>query len=105
MSNDKLFAGEPGFFGGLSNETELAELCPAGFKTDNPWSDYASRLFSMGGSSRNWKWKSDDGDVCKRQMGCLHGLLGTFELSHQDKLAVAGWMLSEMLAEVPADKE
>ena len=34
-------------------------------------------------------------------MGCFQGVLGTFGLRHEDKEAVAGWMLSEMLAEVP----
>lgn len=101
MSNDKLFAGKPQLFGGLSNERELAEVCPDEFKSGNVWSSYAMKLFFCGGNIGNWEWKSDDKEICKHQMGCFNGLLGTFDLRHQDKEAVAGWMLSEMLTEVP----
>ena len=96
-----LFAGQPQVLGGLSNEDELARACPVEFKNRNPWSNYAMRLFYSGGNIANWKWKSNDEAERSRQMGCLHGLLGTFGLPHEDKGAVAGWMLSEMLAEVP----
>lgn len=96
-----LFGGEPEFLGGLSNENELAVACPDEFKDDNPWSSYAMKLFFSGGKIANWKWKSDDPSERRRQMGCFHSLLGTFGLPHEDKEAVAGWMLSEMLTEVP----
>jgi hypothetical protein len=102
MSNERLFAGHPGILGGLSNEDELAKLCPKEFEKNNPWSDYAMKLFFCGGNIANWKWKTDDTVTRRHQRDCFSGLLGTFELSHNDKTAVAGWMLSEMLAEVPA---
>jgi len=101
MSTDKLFAGEPQILGGLSNERELAELCPDEFKNGNAWSSYAMTLFYRGGNIGNWKWKSDDKEICSHQIGCFKGLLGTFDLRHEDREAVAGWMLSEMLTEVP----
>jgi hypothetical protein len=101
MSNEKLFAGKPEMLGGLTNEDELAGLCPEEFKKKNSWSDYAMTLFYRGGNIANWKWKSDDDTLRKHQRGCFSGLLGTFGLRHQDKQSVAGWMLSEMLSEVP----
>lgn len=101
MSNKQLFAGQPELLGGLTNEVELAILCPEEFKNNNPWSDYAMKLFYHGGNIANWKWKSDDTATRRHQRGCFSGLLGTFALPHQDKTAVAGWMLSEMLSEVP----
>ena len=96
-----LFSGKPGFFGGLSNEAELAQACPKEFKTSNPWSDYARRLFYTGGNIANWQWKSEDEDERNHQRACFNGFLGTFGVSTQDKYAVSGWMLSEMLTEVP----
>ncbi|MEX0895534.1 MAG: hypothetical protein WDZ94_01185 [Patescibacteria group bacterium] len=99
--SEQLFQGEPQPLGGLSNETELANNCPASFRQDNPWSNYAQILFVKGASIENWKWKASASEMRWRQFNCLRGLLGTFALGHKDKLAVAGWMLSEMLAEVP----
>jgi hypothetical protein len=99
--SSKLFAGEPEPFGGLSNEHELARECPAEFKEENPWSSYAMKLFFFGGNIGNWKWKSDNPAERRQQKNRFDFLLGTFGLRHEDKEAVAGWMLSEMLTEVP----
>ena len=99
--SEKLFSGEPVIFGGVSNERELAEICPNEFKKNNPWSSLASDLFFMGGKINHWKFKSDNPVVYRHQLACLRGLLGSFEISHEDKEAIAGWMLSEMLQEVP----
>jgi hypothetical protein len=96
-----LFTGEPERLGGLSNEAELVDACPSEFRRDNPWSDYASDIFFKGAKIANWKWKSDDPTERRRQMACFNGLLGTFGIGHNEKESVAGWMLSEMLAEVP----
>ena len=96
-----LFSGNPFPMGGLSNEHELAKECPEEFRQGNPWSLYAFRLFAEGANIANWKWKSNNETERQRQRACLEALLGTFELSQQDKEAVAGWMLSEMLTEVP----
>ena len=96
-----LFSGRPLPFGGLSNEKELLAACPQEFRDGNRWSDYALTCFMEGGNAADWAWKSDDESERRRQRACLLGLLGTFELSHEDKAAVAGWMLSEMLAQVP----
>lgn len=101
VTTTDLFSGEPRSSGGLSNEQELAKICPAQFRSDNPWSDYAMRLFSLGGNIANWKWKSIDALEKRRQRACFKALLGTSDLTLEDKMAVAGWMLFEMLIEVP----
>lgn len=101
MTKEKLFLGESEPLGGLSNEKELAGICPKEFQKNNPWSDYANELFLGGGDICNWKWKTTNEVEKHKQFDCFHSLLGTFGLSHEDKEAVAGWMLSEMLMEIP----
>lgn len=95
------FSGEPQPFGGLSNKRTLAKACPAEFKENNPWSNYASRVFFKGTDIANWKWKSNDEAERQRQKACFQALLDTFDLGHNEKESVAGWMLSLMLTEVP----
>jgi hypothetical protein len=100
---EKLFAGKSSPFGGLSNEAELVKECPAEFMKDNKWSSFASKIFFNGAHTENWDWKTTDKDEAIKQFICLRGLLGTFGIKHEDKEAVAGWMLSEMLNEIPKD--
>lgn len=90
----------PFSLGGLPNEDELARICPQEFKKRNPWSDYASKVFYEGAIIDNWQWKSNDPAVQRRQKECFSGVLSGF-MPHEKKEAVAGWMLSEMLTEVP----
>ena len=94
-----LWSGTPGFLGGLSNERTLAKLCPDEFKQDNKWSNAAMKIFFLGGSSKHWKHREEAEK--KKRIGIFMGLLQTYDLSHEDKAAVAGWMLSEMLTECP----
>jgi len=102
MADSKLFSGRIEPMGGLSNENELAKECPADFKNShNPWTNYACHLFFEGANIGNWKWKSTDKKEKSKQLKFLHGLLSGFGLGHAEKEAVAGWMLSEMLSEVP----
>ncbi len=96
-----LFSGTPNLLGGLSNEQELVGLCPQEFQNDNPWSSYASKLFFRGANISNWKWRQENEHERKRQLNCFSGLLGSFDIDHEDKEAVAGWMLSIILVEVP----
>lgn len=83
------------------NETMLLDACPHAFKKSNRWSDYASMLFFTGDTS-NWKWKTVNEETKNLQLRHLYGILNTIILSHEDKMAIAGWMLSEMLTEVPS---
>lgn len=99
--NTILFSGKASPFGGLSNEQELVNICPKEFKRDNKWSDLADMIFFKGADTRNWKYKSLDKDTQNKQKTCLMGLLSTFGIKHEDKSAVGGWMLSEILEELP----
>lgn len=102
MSEEKikqLFAGEPNPFGGLSNEQELTKIFPKEFNERNKWSDLASSIFFGGANTEDWKFK--DKTQRQKQLNCLRGLLGTFGISHGAKEAIGGWMLSEMLVEIP----
>lgn len=103
MTNSRLFSGETFIFGGLSNEEEFVLQCPPAFlkNTNNDWSRASMAIFYNGGNISHWKWKSSDPETRLKQMACFRGLLGTFGIKHEHKEAVAGWMLSEMLEEVP----
>src|SRR3989344_6016502 len=97
-----LFAGESLPLGGLSNENDLAEICPQEFKsTGNRWSGFA-RLISRGGINAagnywNWRWKSTSLNEREYQLRLLLNLLDTtFVLNFENRVAIAGWMLSEM---------
>lgn len=105
---EQLFAGQPRLFGGLSNERELVAMLPPEFPArfvrpfTNPWIEAASRIFFAGAKTSEWKWRSEDADVRQHQIECFAGALKGFDLKHEEKEALCGWMLSEMLTEVPA---
>lgn len=103
---EQLFSGEPQPFGSLSNEVELSEICPIDFRKDNPWSKVAKSILHSRAVNdiSHWQWKAGEEETRVQQKRCFHALLQTFELSYENKLAVAGWMLSEMLVEVPEIK-
>lgn len=101
----ELFSGSPGFLGGLSNERELARYMPdrfrVGWNTD-PWCKVAANVFYLGANITGWKFKTTDKKERQRQVSCLSGALGGFDLKHEEKMGLCGWMLSEMLTEVPS---
>jgi hypothetical protein len=105
MRNEMLFAGKANPFGGLSNEQELALECRnSEFRihwTTNDWCEYVTKVFFGGADTSNWKWKSNEADTKTLQKTYFNSLLGGWGLKHEDKTAVAGWMLSEMLSELP----
>src|ERR1700733_4783346 len=77
----------------------LVMACPDRFKDDidNHWSDYAMKLFYHGGVTEHWKWKSNNEAERDHQKRCFISVLTSPHLDHEDKEAVAGWILSEML--------
>lgn len=101
----ELFSGKIVHGGGLSNGTGLWENCPDKFKTPNSWSKLASELFSGKGSFffQELEWVSNDGVKRDHQKSCLYGILTTDRkiLAPEQKNAIAGWMLSVMLKELP----
>lgn len=104
MSSKILFSGKlyPLNTGGISNEKELVSMCPAEFKEkDNVWSNYARMLFCRGADIKNWQWNTEDEEIRTSRFAYLRGILRADDLEIEDRKAVAGWMLSEMLTEVP----
>lgn len=101
MFSEQLFAGRPKLTGGLTNEKELLLLCPEKFKSCNIWSSYADFLFLIGGNIANWSWKSTNTQIQDYQLYYFKSLLRTHTLQYKERKAIAGWMLSEMLSEVP----
>jgi hypothetical protein len=102
-STEKLFSGSPAFFGGLSNERELIPLIPDQFRRhDNPYTRLANLIFFNGANMAVWPFRSTNEAERIRQKRCLRAVLSGFDLSHEDKEALGGWMLSEMLTEVPS---
>lgn len=103
VSKEDLFKGEQEEFGGLGNESDLLEICPAEFKKNhyNKWVKYAEAMYCYGADVSDWKWKSDHEKEREKQWSCLQAILKSPDLSQNDKNALAAWMLSEMLLEVP----
>ena len=100
MANDILFSGQISL-SGLSNWQEIVEATPPEFTCTNEWSEYAMNLFYSGGSMKGWKFRTTDSIERARQAMYLQALLGDFRPAHEDKEAAAGWMLSQILTEVP----
>jgi hypothetical protein len=108
MDTNVLFSGHRTHRGGLSNEQELAKLCPSQFlDTQDPWHHYVAESDRVGWDRTKWKWKTTDPAVQTQQEECLDALLdGSYErLSITMRRVIAAWMLSEMLEDVPPIKE
>jgi hypothetical protein len=107
MDTSVLFSGHPIVRGGLSNEEELARLCPSEFlDTHDPWHNCIAEGEFWGRNEQAWKWKNPNPDVQAQQKKCLDNLLdGSRQvLPITTRHAIAAWMLSEMLEEVPPPK-
>ena len=100
-----LFSGEI-LIGRLSNENQLVKTCPKHFRTEwltDEWCKTAQDMFFKGSDTSKWAWKTNDKEERSKQIQCLHLTLSSYDQQHEDKIAVAGWMLSEMLTEVPSN--
>ncbi len=102
IASTVLFSGSVLGFGGLSNEKDLVIACPEDFKKGNRWTHLAG-LFVSGEKKPALKWVSNDEAERNRQWDCFRAIIGSFDLSFEDKIAVAGWMLSVITTETPAD--
>ena len=98
-----LFTGELLRPKGLSNEGTLAIECPQEFfDPDNPWSSCAASYILKGRTDlRGWKWKTNDQQTRIQQVLRLEEIVSGSSLDADHQRAVAGWMLSEMLRQVP----
>lgn len=85
----------------LSNQEELAGLCPVNFKDiNNPWRKFVEKIWKEKGVSvENWSWKNSEKSV--KQSSYFSTLLSTTRLNEENKLNLMAWMLSEMIDEIP----
>ena len=73
--------------------------CPLEFfAEDNLWQAKARKLYSSVDTSE-WKWKTPDNSLRERELLVVLSLLSSFWISRDQKTAVAGWMLSEILSD------
>ena len=105
MSQEHLFSGIFCIDGGLTNDDMgyLSEKSPTGFgDSSNEWTKYAFKVIIEGGASiENWEWKSDDELIKQKQLKYFRAICLSPRECSQRHWAIAGWMLSEMLINVP----
>ncbi len=107
MMKEEMFSGElsqTGPIKRLSNHEELAASCPEQFKDYNdPWTSYILDFFlDPDHDTSKWKWKTDNRVVRESQRERFMCVLKSLALTMEDRNCVSGWMLSEMLSEVPS---
>lgn len=91
-------------FGGIPNYDEVLAACPKEFRDFNPWSDLAEKIFFFGlreDAIRKIGIKATSQEEADMKWAYFRTWLGSFAPKHQDKVAVCGWLLSLMLAELP----
>ena len=92
MLQDILFKGHQTPLG-LSNIKELVEKCPPEFKEENcwlnHWSIYCMVVVFIKESTNivGWWWKTDDVIIRTNQLTCFIALIGTQDLSFEDKIS------------------
>jgi hypothetical protein len=90
--------------GRLSNEIWLHKNCPQEFYDPrNEWTAYARNIFAEGGDFRNWNRKQEHAVEQEKKSICFVNLLYSANslLRPEVRIFILGWMLSEMLTEVP----
>ncbi len=100
---EMLCSGTPFGFGGLSNEQELVQSCPEDFKRGNRWTEIAYFTFVEGTKKTKLAFNTDDKALQTKQWDCFKALLHSFDIDHNLKIAVLGWMLSEWTIVVDTD--
>lgn len=70
---------------------------------NHPWCEFFSTIFFLGYDFKKCQWISADVRVQKHELKCLKIFMSSWNLSHEKKEAVSGWMLSNMFKEVPKD--
>lgn len=99
-----VFQGRPKVHGGVSNIENIIKKCPTSFYQKNYWSDFINIIIYRDNYDQvSWPWKSKDNNTRQHQFSYLFGLIHA-PINIEDKLAVAGWYLSEILKSVPEYK-
>ena len=76
------------------------ELFPGNI-VNNQWLRYIKDVFLRDFNTSGWKWKSENKEVQKMQLNFFSIIFMASRLPLERRVAIAGWMLSEMLKEVP----
>lgn len=85
----------------LTEEEKLAAKCSEEFRSyDNEWTTYIAHGSYFGFHETTWKWKSDE-QSREDQRKRLYSVLESRYLTNREKHSTAGWLLSQMLMEVP----
>jgi hypothetical protein len=84
----------------LLDVKQVLRECPDEFKKTGPWTRFAAKLMIIGLDSSNWKWKISSEERYKWIIKLVY-LRGSPNFTIEDKMYIGGWMLSEMLSEVP----
>lgn len=86
----------------------LYNSCPEQFKRQNEWSEYVKIFIYMRPDSReiinqinNWFWRSDLNADRSKQKQHFFAVLGAEDVLLPEKLAVLGYLLSQMLRKCP----
>ena len=90
--------------GALSNVFELVELVPEEFSPENEWYQYVEHLYAKGGQEYDASWKARSDFVESlwyHTRKCFKYAFMDSRIPREKRFALCGWMLSEMLAEVP----
>jgi hypothetical protein len=94
-------------FGGVPNLEELRNACPAEHDSGiTNWNSAASAIFSTGWTDARQTMAAslfitEDAKIAKKQVDYLSAVLKCYALSHREKLAICGWLLSLMFRECP----
>lgn len=95
-------------FGGVPNLDELRSACPSEFKASNTcWSQAANAIFYTGWTDERQEramelFIAEEAETMRGQVDYFNTVLGCYELPHNDKSAICGWLLSLMFRECPA---
>jgi|GEM_PF-1678797 len=93
-----LFKGKINF----DDVKQILEKCPDVFKGDSPWTAFVANLIRVGSAdTHSWKFRKKEHNVCLIRLILL---LGNKGIRFEERAYIGGWMLSEMLEEIPAYK-
>ncbi len=87
--------------GTIRDPDVLVGACPQVFQEGNRWVECAKRLEpKVDMDVCDWIWKDEDPQIRGTQLQVLLAIQWS-DLKKEDRHAIAGWVLSEMLQEVP----
>ena len=105
MIVENIFQGKSKIFGGVTDIEMLIKSCPKDFYKKNLWSNFVNIIIYRDCYDQNqWDWKSTDRNVQQKQFCYLSGLINA-KISIENKLAITGWYLSNILKSVPEFKK